>query len=1000
MKQSYQALWCAYHQSSITKIEKSSIFKKYHIDIKASPYLFGGVLAAFLISDAVAAEYDHTGVITTTITAQNGDIHNVLGGATVTPPLNNTGIFVNAGGTANINNVSNTLPVTITTNGASAILINSGGFATIGNVGTDATITATLTGTNAIPVGVIRASGASSELNIQNTKINANGDYNHAIYTSNGIQVAITGGTILTTGNNSHGVYARSASQITVTGTQVSGSGTGSRGLHSQDTNAKITAHSVNVNMASDNAYGAFAFGGGSIALDQNSFLETHGSSGHGLVANGGSVTAKDITVSTYGNEARGVHVVAAGHTTLEDNVKILTHGVSGYGLFASNANSSISSKNTSVNTEKANAYGVYADTGGVVDLQGGNHIVTQGDDAYGLLASGLGGLLTSSGTNNTVETLGAGAHGVMVRNRSTSTLSGTSVRTSGLGAHAIEARTLGDLTFNLTSGYLIATQGISFFSDGGVITATLDGTQVINSGVLIDSRINGVTNGSVSLVAKNLTLNGTVIADATSTANLTLTGATWNGVANNGTHFDIGSGSLWNMTAVSDIATLRNEGTIAFSVPSGGVFKTLTVHGDYHGDHGTVILNTQLDADNASTDKLIVEGDTSGSTNLTVRNAGGAGAQTLADGIMVVQVDGSSDGVFVQKGRTVGGAYEYFLHKGTVANASDGNWYLRSEYITPSPLNPILRPETGAWLGNQMAAQSLFVQTLRDRFGEASSSTDRQRSALWMRTVGSKTENQAGGQLDLDTDMNVVQIGGDVLSLATADHHWYAGLMASYGQARVDAHSKITNYSADGKVDGYSVGAYATWYGQPDESKGPYVDVWAQYGWFDNEVKGQEFTASSYKSNTLTGSVEAGWRLPLFLQQNQHLYLEPQAQVILTRYDADNYVDSTNTSIQARDSGEITTRLGLRLTGLYQFTGYRVLPFLETNWWNGGRDNSVAFDDQVVDNGVPSSHYEAKLGAQVEIGENWSIWGHLGAQAGSDSYSRLEGMLGMKYLW
>ena len=323
MKQSYPVLWCAHHQSYVTKVEKSSIFKKYHIGIKGAPYLFGGVLAAFLISDVAAAEYNYSGSVTATITANNGDTHNLLGGTTVTPPPNNTGVVVNAGGTANINNVSNILPVTITTSAASAVLINSGGFANIGNVGTGTAITATLTGTNAIPVGVIRASGATSELNIRNTQVNSNGDYNHAVYTSNGIQAAITDGTILTSGNNSHGVYARSASQITVTDTQVSGSGVGSRGLHAQDTNSKIIAHGVDVNMASDNAYGAFAFGGGNIALDQNSYLETHGSSGHGLVANGGVVTAKDITVTTYGNEARGVHVLDSVHTTLEDNVKI-----------------------------------------------------------------------------------------------------------------------------------------------------------------------------------------------------------------------------------------------------------------------------------------------------------------------------------------------------------------------------------------------------------------------------------------------------------------------------------------------------------------------------------------------------------------------------------------------------------------------------------------------------------------------------------------------------
>lgn len=65
--------------------------------------------------------------------------------------------------------------------------------------------------------------------------------------------------------------------------------------------------------------------------------------------------------------------------------------------------------------------------------------------------------------------------------------------------------------------------------------------------------------------------------------------------------------------------------------------------------------MNTVLNGDDSVTDKLVVEGDTSGTTAVTVNNAGGTGAKTL-NGIELIHVDGKSEGEFVQAGRIVAG--------------------------------------------------------------------------------------------------------------------------------------------------------------------------------------------------------------------------------------------------------------------------------------------------------------------------------------------------------
>jgi T5SS/PEP-CTERM-associated repeat protein len=126
-------------------------------------------------------------------------------------------------------------------------------------------------------------------------------------------------------------------------------------------------------------------------------------------------------------------------------------------------------------------------------------------------------------------------------------------------------------------------------------------------------------------------------------------------------------------------VATLDNAGSINMGAnPGAAPNTTLTVNGNYTGSGGTITLNTVLGDDASASDKLVVSDGTSGTTYLHIANAGGLGAQTTGDGILVVQVTGASSGAFALKGRVIAGNFEYKLFKGD-ANGANGNWYLRS---------------------------------------------------------------------------------------------------------------------------------------------------------------------------------------------------------------------------------------------------------------------------------------------------------------------------------
>ena len=84
---------------------------------------------------------------------------------------------------------------------------------------------------------------------------------------------------------------------------------------------------------------------------------------------------------------------------------------------------------------------------------------------------------------------------------------------------------------------------------------------------------------------------------------------------------------------------TVTNAGLVQLGVP--GVTPpgtTLTVN-NYVGNGGIMAMNTFLGTDGSPSDKLVISGGTAtGSTSVRVTNAGGPGAETVANGIQVVQ--------------------------------------------------------------------------------------------------------------------------------------------------------------------------------------------------------------------------------------------------------------------------------------------------------------------------------------------------------------------------
>ncbi|EAA6339797.1 fibronectin-binding autotransporter adhesin ShdA [Salmonella enterica subsp. enterica] len=459
----------------------------------------------------------------------------------------------------------------------------------------------------------------------------------------------------------------------------------------------------------------------------------------------------------------------------------------------------------------------------------------------------------------------------------------------------------------------------------------------------------------------------------------------------------------------------LINMGTIASGSSSSTPGNTLYVDGDYTGNGGSLYLNTVLGDDDSATDKLVITGDASGTTDLYI-NGIGDGAQTT-NGIEVVDVGGvSTSDAFVLKNEVNASLYTYRLYW----NESDNDWYLASKAqsddddsggdITPSDggddggdVAPQYRADIGAYMGNQWMARNLQMQTLYDREGSQYRNAD---GSVWARFKAGKAESEAvSGNIDMDSNYSQFQLGGDILAWGNGQQSITVGVMASYINADTDS---TGNRGADGSqftssanVDGYNLGVYATWFADAQTHSGAYVDSWYQYGFYNNSVESGDAGSESYDSTANAVSLETGYRYDIALSNGNTVSLTPQAQVVWQNYSADSVKDNYGTRIDGQDGDSWTTRLGLRVDGkLYKGSRTVIQPFAEANWLHTSDDVSVSFDDATVKQDLPANRAELKVGLQADIDKQWSVRAQVAGQTGSNDFGDLNGSLNLRYNW
>lgn len=845
-----------------------------------------------------------------------------------------------------------------------------------------------------------------SPIEIKDNNSISNGEYlttkdeSHAVKVDDGVTGYINNASVMTSGDGSYGISVDSHNKVLyISDSDIKTSGSVSDKGNNQDVNGGITASAVVSEF------------GGTIVMNGDNSVETRGAYSAGLLSQ----------VNDSG--------IVENNTRLEttDKTNIVTYGENAVGVLACSSPGESRTCVDAVDDEVSDSNSYEVISRADLKMNGGS-ITTNGTNSYGAYANGEKAYINLDYV--ALETGEHGSYAVAIRQGNID-IKNSSITTKSTKAPIAKIYNGGELFFSNVTAVSEQDKGISIDASNIDSQAKIALSSVELSSALDSIDVNKTTtdvsilNRSIITPGNNILVNNTGGGLNIISSDSTLNGATK--LVSGTTTLKLSENTIWNMKDDSVVTHLTNSDSIInLSYDDGQTFtqgKTLTVKGNYVGNNGQLNIRTVLGDDKSATDRLIVEGNTSGSTTVYVKNAGGSGAATL-NGIELITVNGDespADAFRQGDARIAAGAFEYQLKQ------QGKNWYLTSyqsvneednssegnSESTETP-TPVLRPEAGSYVANLAAANTLFVMRLNDRAGETryiDPVTEQERSSrLWLRQIGGHNAwRDSNGQLRTTSHRYVSQLGADLLTGGFTDSDsWRLGVMAGYARDYNSTHSSVSDYRSKGSVRGYSAGLYATWFADDISKKGAYIDAWAQYSWFKNSVKGDELAYESYSAKGATVSLEAGYGFALNksfgLEAAKYTWIfQPQAQAIWMGVDHNAHTEANGSRIENDANNNIQTRLGFRTFIRTQEKnsgphGDDFEPFVEMNWIHNSKDFAVSMNGVKVEQDGARNLGEIKLGVNGNLNPAASVWGNVGVQLGDNGYNDTAMMVGLKY--
>lgn len=431
------------------------------------------------------------------------------------------------------------------------------------------------------------------------------------------------------------------------------------------------------------------------------------------------------------------------------------------------------------------------------------------------------------------------------------------------------------------------------------------------------------------------------------------------NGAGLNGDTYVYGGTTLSGIGSVgSGTSSVHNSGVVAPG-NAANTFGTLTINGNYVAQPGgggpVVAINSVLGDSSSPTSVLHITGNSTSviPTTVVVRNILGTGAATTGNGILAIQVDGTS----WQHVANVPGnrnmfelSHDFTAPDGTpVVAAGDwvyqlnyhgGSWYLQNY---PHNGGQVVIPNRPGYQ-NAASTYAFFnrLGTLQQRVGNrsweafggntanagsdeayADLATERhhvERAGMWTRVeglTGKYKPSSATLKSSYSVDFGRVQIGVDApLYKSPFGGSLVGGLTAH--MAHISSKTKSDYGGGKTKSDGFGFGGTLTWYA----ANGFYVDAQSMFTWYESDIDADRMTTRRQVSDNdgfgYVLSLETGRQFDIGCNGWS---LTPQAQIVYSDIDFDDFVDPQLARVSLRDADSLQGRLGLALAREKKFT-------------------------------------------------------------------------------
>lgn len=381
------------------------------------------------------------------------------------------------------------------------------------------------------------------------------------------------------------------------------------------------------------------------------------------------------------------------------------------------------------------------------------------------------------------------------------------------------------------------------------------------------------------------------------------------------------------NGTGTLSVAgNLVNRGMATAAAASGQIGNVLDVGGSYTGVNGQLALNTLLNEGGAASrsDRLVVGGNANGSTGIRVNGSGG-GAQTVGDGIELVQVGGVSAANGFALSRPVqAGAYEYLLYQGGADGAQ--NWYLRSQLESPNQETPASPPPPVAYRPG-VAGYTMMplldvdygfsvLGGLDDRVGDIASLEQQQQGnsdGVWGR-IGGQSLNTDSGRFSADARNYFAQFGKDwTLGQQPNGGSTHAGVTLTFGSTSANFYDTmrsidpiLTDSTGTAEMQAQTIGGYFTKY----LPNGSYSDSVAQASHFLNHYGDVDGDGASQNGYGFALSEEVG---EPFQIGGTRAAIEPQMQLMYQYVNLHGFDDAVS-PVSGTVTNALRGRIGMRL--------------------------------------------------------------------------------------